>query len=128
MWNKLYDFAYDATVGLVKRCRRKTLELIKITASQAYLKALRVARKHLLVIAAAIFAIILSAVAVVVVPVALIMVSAGDARTKMIWLTVLGLVYLAAVAFCLQHVLSEEKWMKASGFKEWLDSIDEDHP
>ena len=123
-WNKLYDFAYDATLGLIKVYRKKTLELLRIVAASAYLQVLRATRKHLVILLAVIFAVTLSAVAAVVVPVALVMVSPWTAGTKVFLLIALGLAYVSAIALCLHNVLSEEKWMKASGFQELLDSLD----
>ena len=123
-WNKLYDFAYDATLGLVRLYRKKTVELVKIAAASAYLQILRVARKHALILLAVLFAVTLSAVAAVAVPVALVIVSPWPAGTKVVLLIALGAVYSLVIALCLQSVLSEEKWMKASGFQELLHSLD----
>ena len=94
MWNKLYDFAYGATIGLVKLYRRKALELLKITAASAYLQVLRAARKHLVLLLLVLFAVTLSAVAAVVIPVALVMVSPCAAGTKVVLLIALGLAYV----------------------------------
>ena len=126
VWNKVYDLAYDATIGLVKLYRKKTLELVKITAASVYLQGLRVARKHLLLVFCAIFAAMLSAVAVVVVPVALVMIAPWSTGVKVVWIAALGLVDTGIIFVCLKSVFSEEKWMKASGFQELLDSINTD--
>ena len=122
-WDKLYEFAYGATIGLIKLYRQKTLELVKISATQAYLQVLRVSRKHLLLIFLALFAVVVSAVASVVVPVALVMVSPWAAGTKILVLAVFGLIYAAVAALCLHYLFSEDKWMKISGIQELLDSI-----
>ena len=123
MWHKLYDFAYDATIGLVDRYRQKTIELIRLKAAEGYLVLLRTLRRHLILAVLALFAIVMSAVAIVVIPVAMVLVSSCATGTKMTLLACLGLGYCLAVALCLQNVLSEDKWMKASGFQELLDAL-----
>ena len=127
MWNKLYDFAYDATVGLVKLYRQKTVELIRIKSTEVYLQILRLTRRHLALVGLALFGIVLSAVAIVVVPVALIMVSPCLPNTKIILLVCLGAGYFLAIGLCLNSVFSEERWLKASGFREFLESLNQSH-
>ena len=124
MWDKLYDLAYGATIGLAKTYKQKALELIKIKAASAYLQVLRVARTHVVLLCLSLFAVILSAVAIVVLPVAMVLVAPWTVGTKIGLLSVLGLVYALIVTLCLQNIFSEEKWMKVSGFQELLDSID----
>ena len=126
MWGKFYGLFYDATLGLAKEYRRKTLALVKITAGSVYLQLIKLARKHLQLLFLAIFASGLVAVTVVVIPVAIILVTDWPAETKIVCLSGLGLVYIAAVALSLHFLFSEEKWLKASGFQELLDSIPTD--
>ena len=126
MWDKLYGLAYDATIGLAKLYQKKTLQLVKITAASAYLQVLKSARKHAILLFLAIFAVVLLAVSVVVVPVALIMIAPWSSAVKAIELVVLGGIYIGAVLACFQSVFSEEKWMKASGFQELMESISTD--
>ena len=128
VWGKLYNIAYDATIGLAKLYQKKTLQLVKITAASAYLQLLKTTRKHAILLALAIFAVVLLAVAVVVVPVALVLVTPWSTTVKVIELVALGAIYIGAVLACLQNVFSEEKWMKASGFQELMDSISTDEP
>ena len=126
MWEKLYDFAYDATVGLAKRYRDKTLSLVKITAASAYLQAVRILRKHAQLLFIAVFAAITLAVTVVVVPIALVMVTDWTASVKVGSVAALAVVDLLIVAAALHHVYSEEKWMKRTGFQALLDSLEID--
>ena len=122
----MYNVAYDATIGLAKLYQKKTLQLVKITAASAYLQVLKSARKHVLFLGLAIFAVVLLAVSVVVVPVALILIAPWSPLVKTIELVALGAIYIGTVLACLQSVFSEEKWMKASGFQELMDSITTD--
>lgn len=126
MWGKLYDLAYDATIGLAKLYRKKTLQLVKITAASAYLHVLKAMRQHAVILFAAVFSVVLLAVAAVVVPVALIMIAPWTPGVKAIQLLALGAIYIGTVLVCLQKVFSEEKWLRASGFQELMDSIETD--
>ena len=123
IWGKLYDLAHDATIGLAKQYQQKTLELVKITAASAYLQVLRSVRAHALLLIALAFAVTLLAVAAVAVPLALVMVAPWTFAVKAILILSLGLAYALVALFCLRNVFSEEKWMKASGFQELMDSI-----
>ena len=122
-WTKLSDLAYDATIGLAKLYQKKTLEFIKISAASMYLQGLKMARKHMLLLFSGIFAVLVLAVTVVAVPLALVMVSPWTAGVKALLIAGIGLVYATATFLALRSVLSEEKWMKASGFQEFVDSI-----
>ena len=124
MWDKLYDFAYDATIGLAKLYQQKTMELVKLTASAAYVQALKVLRKHILLLFIGVFAVAVLAVAVVVLPVSLVMVSEWNASTKIYTLLGLLLTYILVIALCLQNIFSQKKWMKASGIQDLLNSLD----
>ena len=123
VWNKLYDWAYDATLGLAKQYQQKVLELAKITATSVYLQGLRLARRHALLLVGAVFAVVLLAVTAVVVPVAMVMVTPWTPVAKAWCIGGLGFLYALIVLSCLNSIFSEEKWMKASGFQEMLDSI-----
>ena len=123
IWSKFTDLAYDATIGLAKQYQKKALELVKITAASCYVQGLKVLRKHLLLLFLLLFSVILLAVTVVVVPVAMVLAAPWTAGTKVISLAVLGVFYAGVILFYLQRLFSEEKWMKASGFQELLDSI-----
>jgi len=58
-----------------------------------------------------------------VVPVAMVLASPWTPQIKVIYLAVLGVFYAATIWVFLQNLFSEEKWLKASGFQELLDSI-----
>ena len=117
------DLAYDATIGLAKQYQKKALELVKITAAAYYVQGLKVVRKHLLLLFLFLFSAALLAMTVVVVPVAMVLVAPWTPVVKVISLAVLGMFYSGAILICLRSLFSEEKWMKASGFQEFLDSI-----
>lgn len=126
IWTKLADLAYDATIGLAKQYRQKALELLKITAAGCYVQGLKIFRKHLLLVFLLLFAVALLAVTAVVVPVAIILVSPWTPTIKAASIAILGLFYCGVAAVSLRSFFSEEKWMKASGFQELLDSIPTD--
>ena len=126
VWSKLTDLAYDATIGIAKEYRKKALELVKITAATYYLQALSIFRKHCLLLFLLMFSVVLSAVVAVVIPVAMILAAPWTPVTKVISLAVLGILYSGVILVGIRTLFSEEKWMKASGFQELLDSIKPD--
>ena len=126
VWNKVYDIAYDATVGLAKMYQRKTLQLVKIHAASAYLQTLKVLRKHVILLFLVLFAVLLLAVAVVVIPVALVLATSWTSAVKIRLLCVIGAVDIAITALCLGTLFSEEQWIRRTGLQEILDSIKTD--
>lgn len=126
VWSKAADLAYSATIGLAKQYQRKALELIKITTAACYLRILSVLRKHLVLLFLTLLSVVVMAVTIVVVPVAMLLATPWTASVKVISLAVLGLLYVGIIGIGLQSLFSEEKWMKASGFQELLDSISTD--
>ena len=127
VWSKLSDLAYDATIGIAKEYRKKALELVKITAAAYYIQALSILRKHFLLLFLLVFTVVLLAVTAVVVPVAMVLAAPWTSTVKLVCLAVLGVVYSASILAGLSHLFSEEKWMKASGFQELLESIHTDN-
>ena len=126
IWSKLSDLVYDATIGLAKQYQRKGLDLVKINLATYYVQGLKVLRKHSLLLFLFLFSAMLLAVAAVVVPVAMVLVAPWTPGIKIIGLVILGVFYVGAALVCLKDIFSEEKWMKASGFQELLDSINSD--
>ena len=124
VWGKVTDLAYEATIGIAKEYRKKGLELLKLTAATYYIQALSLVRKHFILVYMLAFSVVLLAVTAVVIPTAMVLASSWVTSTKLIVLSALGIVYATGVLFCLRYLFSEEKWMKASGFQELLDSID----
>jgi hypothetical protein len=123
-WEKLYDFAYGATVGLAKEYRDKTLKLVKVQAASAYLQAIRILRRHAQLLFIAVFAAIMLSVTVVIVPIALVLSTDWTGQHKVAAVAALGIMDLVIVYAAVHHVYSEEKWMKRTGFAALLESLD----
>ena len=125
-WDRFADLAYEATVGIAHQYRRKALELVKITAATYYVQGLNILRKHALLLFLLLFTVVLLAVTVVIVPVAMILATEWSSLAKVISLAVLGVAYAGTILVGLKILFSEERWMKATGFQELLDSIKTD--
>ena len=65
----------------------------------------------------------LSAVAAVAIPVALVMLAPWAFAIKLVCLLVLGCVYIGGTAWVFLMLFSQENWMKISGTQDLLDSI-----
>jgi hypothetical protein len=127
-WGKVADMAYETTLGLLKQYQQKALQLVRIQAAQLYAQALKVARKHLLLLCVMLFGTMVSAIALVVIPVTLVLLAPWSTAIKVVCLLVLGSSYIAGTAWIFLVLFSEDKWMKFSGMDQLLDQIaEEDH-
>lgn len=122
-WGKVADAAYDATLGLLRQYQEKTLQLVRIQAAAFYAQLLKSARKHLILLCLLIFGTMLSAIALVVIPVTLVLLTSWSTAIKVVCLLILGSFYIAGTAWIFLVLFSEEKWMKYSGVQEILDKI-----
>jgi hypothetical protein len=123
VWEKITHLAYDSTFGLLKQYRRKLLELVRIALASVYLQFLRAARKHLLLCCFLFFGTMLSAVAAVVVPVAMVILMPWSLAMKMVCLLVLGSLYIGGTAWAYLFLFSQENWMKLSGMNDLMEGI-----
>ena len=123
VWGKVADLTYEATLGLLKQYHHKALEMAKIGMATVYSHALRIARKHLLLFCLLFFGTMVSAVAAVVVPVTLILLTPWSVAIKAVLLLILGSIYIAGTAWVFLVLFSEERWMKMSGVQDLLDDI-----
>ena len=123
VWGRVADLAYDATLGLLKQYQHKALELVKIGVAAFYAHTLKITRKHLLLFCLLVFGTMLSAVALVVVPVVIVLLTPWSALIKVLCLLILGSAYVMGTAWIFLVLFSEERWMKLSGMQELLEEI-----
>ena len=122
-WGKVAELAYGATLGLLKQYQQKALELAKITLAMFYAHLLKIARKHLLLFCLLLFGTMVSAVAVVAIPVTLILLTPWSVAIKAVLLLILGSAYVAGTAWVFLVLFSEDRWMKLSGVDDLLKDI-----
>ena len=120
---RLRGLFFDATYGLFCDYRTKTLELARITAVSVYLNSIKELRKAAITLFAVAMASAVFAMALVVVPVAIVIVSPWEPTVKIVALLVLGLVDMVAGLVILFHLFSEERWMKITRSQEFIDKI-----
>lgn len=122
-YKRFQDLFYDVTVGLAREYQRKTLELARITAASYYLQAVKLLRQAAITLFCVTLASVVFAVAVVVVPVVLVLMSPLSATAK--WWTVAGLGVLdaAAALVYLSFLFSEDRWMKLTKAQEFVEQI-----
>jgi hypothetical protein len=123
MVKKVSNVLSGLTFALVDLYRKKTLDLFKIAAVKMYTRGVKIVRKHLLLVCAIVFCTILCAQALVVFPVALILLSPWTSSTKIVAVCILGLLYLMLSVIFAFNLFSEKRWMQISGSEELMDDI-----
>ena len=94
-----------------------------VSKATVYAHALKIARKHLLLFCLLFFGTMVSAVAAVVIPVTLVLLTSWSIAIKAVLLLMLGSVYIAGTAWVFLVLFSEDHWMKLSGVQDLLDDI-----
>ena len=122
-YRKIQDLLYEATFGLALEYRKKTLDLARITAINYYVRGIKVLREAAIALFLVTLASVVFAVAVVVVPVALVLISPWTVTWKWIAVSVLGMADIAAAVFYLANLFSEERWMRFTKSQEFIDQI-----
>ena len=120
---KFKGLLLDATIGLVKQYQSKSIDLVKLEAAACYVRGIQLLRQQILLLAAILFLVAVSAVAVIVVPLVWLALVPIPHNIK-IWLALLlGLLDLGLPLGFLAKLLSEKKWMELSKSDELLASV-----
>ena len=122
-FRKLQDLLYEATFGLVREYRKKTLDLVRITAVGYYVQGVKALRQAAITLFLVTVVSVVFAVAVVIVPLVLVLLSPWTATQKLIAVSLLGLVDTGAALFYLLNLFSEERWMKITKSQEFIERI-----
>lgn len=122
-YKKLRGLIFDATIGLVREYHQKTVTLARITAVSFYLHAIKALRSAAIVLFLVVLVSAVFAVALVMVPIVLILISPLTMFYKVFWISVLGIVEVGAPLLLLSNLFSEGRWMKFTKSKELVDSI-----
>lgn len=123
MFKKIVDLFKEVTVGVLKQYQSSAVDLAKIEAASFYLKAVRIVREHLLVFVGMLFCLILAAVAIIVVPAAIVLCTPLALKVKLMVLAMLGLIDIAVPLALLNRFLSEETWLKISKADTVLEKV-----
>lgn len=120
---KIQSLLYEATVGLLLDYQKKAMELVHITAASCYLQSVKALRQAAAVLFLVTLATVVFAVAVVIVPIAVILVCPWTAWQKAVGILAFGFLDMAAALFYLTALFSEERWMKMTRSQEIIDKI-----
>ena len=123
MLDKLQGLLFDATIGLFRDYQKKTLELVKITAASCYLQSVKALRQAAITLFLVTLASVVFSVALVVIPVAVILVSPWSVGQKIAGILAFGLLDISAALVFLYHLFSEERWMKITQSQKILNEI-----
>ncbi len=123
IWARAADMAYNASLGMLKQYQQKAMELVKIQIAQLYADGLKLARRHILLFCLLFFGTMVSAVAVVVIPVSIVLLTPWSGAIKALILLILGCSYVAGTAWVFLVLFSEDRWMRMSGMNDLLEDI-----
>ena len=121
--DKIQGLLFDATIGLFRDYQKKTLELVRITAASCYLRSIKALRQAAITLFLVTLASVVFSMALVVVPLAVILVSPWSAAQKIAGILAFGALDVAAALVFLFHLFSEERWMKITQSQKILDEI-----
>lgn len=123
LYAKFQGLLYDATIGLIRDYQKKTLELVKIATATCYLQTLQSLRRVAVIFFLVTLASIVFAMALVIVPIALVLISPWTVTQKMIAILCFGLLDAGAALAYLANLFSENNWMKVTKSQEIVDKI-----
>jgi hypothetical protein len=120
---KFKGLLLDATVGLVKQYQSKAMDLVKLEAVACYVRGVQLLRQQVLLVAGILFLVVVSAVAVIIVPLVWLALAPFPYKIKLTLALILGLADIAVPLGILAYLLSEKKWMEFSKSDELLASV-----
>ena len=126
VFQRIGDFFYGATIGLLKEYQEKSIDLAKLAAAAAYVHSIKTLRKYCLYLLAAFLMLTVLAFSIVVVPLAFITLGPWSANAKLIALACFATAYLVIPMFLLKDFLSEKKWLQISRSEKILSNLTDD--
>lgn len=122
-FEKIGEFFYGTTIGLLKQYQEKSVELAKLATATAYVHSIKTIRKYCLYLLAAFLMLVVLAFAIVVVPLAFIALGPWSANAKLVALALFALIYLVVPLVLLKDFLSEKRWLQLSRSEKILQSL-----
>ena len=112
MPSRLAGFFMDSILGFLDRIQKGSIRMVKITAATYYLKGLQQVRRQCLVLLAALLCALLVAVAMVVIPVAVVLCLSVTPAVRLTLLGLLGVLYVVCPLWTASRLFSERNWIK----------------
>jgi hypothetical protein len=108
---------------LIESYIRTTIDLLKIEAAIAYLKALKGVRRFIIVAMLLFFSVVVLGCGFLLIPVALLLFMPWDPQTKAIVGICIGAAYILVPIIAISVLLSEKRWVKWSGIEKLIRQV-----
>lgn len=108
---------------LIESYVQTTVDLLKIEAAMAYLKALKGTRRFLIIATLLLFFVVVLGCGFLLVPIALLLFMPWEPQTKAIVGICIGAAYVLIPAIVISALLSEKRWVKWSGVEKLVRDI-----
>jgi hypothetical protein len=108
---------------LIESYIRTTIDLLKIEAAIAYLKALKGVRRFIIVAMLLFFSVVVLGCGFLLIPVALLLFMPWDSQTKAIVGICIGAAYVLVPIIVISVLLSEKRWVKWSGIEKLIRQV-----
>lgn len=120
---RLRGLVYDSTVGLLRQYQDKAIELLRIEAASFYVKLLQMLRRQVILLVTIVLCLLMIAIGVFALPLAVIYFLPVSPLAKAALVLVFGAFYISIPLLSLRSMLSEKRWMQASGSEEFLSKV-----
>ncbi len=117
---KLSETIFDSTIGLLQAWQKSSVQVVKIEAAKVYLKTIQKVRRQSLLLVSMLFCLLILAVAVVVMPVVLLVLSPLAVVTKFKLACALTVLEAGIAGFFLWSFFSQKNWMKITRSNELI--------
>lgn len=120
---RLRGLVYDSTVGLLRQYQDKAIELLRIEAASFYVKLLQMLRRQVILLVTVVLCLLMIAIGVFALPLAVIYFLPVSPLAKAALVLIFGALYISIPLLSLRSMLSEKRWMQASGSEEFLSKV-----
>jgi hypothetical protein len=117
---RLSETIFDSTIGLAQAWQKRSIQMVKIEAAKYYLRTIQMIRRQSILLVSGLFCVFLVAVALVVMPVALVLFSPLSLSVKFNVVCVLAALDLAIPILFLCSFFSQKNWMRFTKSDELL--------
>ena len=112
LFKRFSETVFDSTVGLFQAWQKRSIQMVKIEAAKYYLRTIQMIRRQSLWLVSGLFCVFVLAVAVVVMPVILLVLSPLSLAMKFNIACVLAALDLGIPALFLCSFFSQKNWIR----------------
>lgn len=120
IFKKLSEAIFDSTIGLAQAWQKRSIQMVKIEAAKYYLQTVQMIRRQSIWLVSGLFCVFFLAVAVVVMPLAILIFSPLDMAVKFKIACLLAALDLGIPALFLFSFFSQKNWMRFTRSGEFI--------